>query len=303
MKLSGHSYNNDIFHSLLDHCKNDVTLNIKTADKVASSDVDMFTSVTQTNFDDVLQEELDYIYKELDFAASRANMDIGPEDLTKFASQVKEQGLRGKQLERAAQVFCNDLYREVKSPQAATKVNYESTDHIASHSVSPASYSTDQGGPNDSITGKYMGCSKNPNSIWDSEAMQRFAQVKHGDEQIKESKQKEADRQQSLKQEQWQELQDKHSDPNQVKTGIIPTGHGNTNEVQVQNLPDNSMSIFDSHRDFENIPNQTVGERIAELASTRAEKKSQAKTEWNKVEASKKMSNQSWIDSIISKES
>lgn len=303
MRLSGHSYNNDVFNSLLDSCKGDVTLNVKTAKKTASSDVDMFTSVTQSNFDEVLREELDYVYKELDFAADRAKVDINMDDLAKFASQVKDQGLRGKQLERAAQKFCNNLHKQIRAPQAATKVDYESVNHAASHAISPASYPTEHGGPNDSMTGKYMGCSKNPNSIWDSEAMQRFAQVKHGDEQIKESKKQEENRREALKQEQWQDLQDKHSDPNQVRNVITPSGHGNNSEVQAQNLPENTMSIFNDNRDFDNIPDKTVGERIAELASERAEKKSQSKSEWNKVEASKKMSNQSWIDSIIGKKS
>lgn len=297
MKLSGHTYDNALFDSLLEGLKDDVVLKKQAKKKEPEvSGMDVFSSQTQVGFDEVLNEELEFIAKELEFAADKARIAVTAEDLVKFATQVRADGLRGKKLERAAQKYCNILNRAVAAPTGTTKLSDSLINQLSAHAVIPASYPSDE--QNNSATGKFMGCSKNPNTIWDSEALTRFASVKHGDEQIKASKEAEKQHRLDMKQAQWQELQDKHSEPEQIHDGIIRSGQA-APPVDNQNLPVNSMSMFSNQRDFENIPEKTLGERVAEIAKKRAEKRAESKGDWNKVEPAKTTNTRSWIDSVF----
>lgn len=272
MKLSGHNFDNDVFNSLLDGISKDVELK-KSAQTAATPDVsDFFSSTTVSNLEHVQRDELESIADELTFAADRAKVAVNTEDLAKFAAQATRDGLRGKKLERAAQKYCSALDREIAAPKPAMKLASDLINQLASHQVIPAGYNPEHGS-NNSVTGKFMGSSKNPNTIWDTDALTRQAQIALGDEKIKASKQAQEDHKLKMKTEQWEELQNKHSEPGQLHKGITNTGTSETTEVAGQNLPANSMSIFSDNRDFENIPNNTVGEDIIAQAEARANKK------------------------------
>jgi len=227
----------------------------------------------------VQREELDFIADELNFAADKAKIAINAEDLAHFATQVTREGLRGKALERAAQKYCNHLDRAIAPPQGATKLSSSDLiDQLAAHKIIPAGYDTEHGS-NDRATGKFMGSSMNPNTIWDTDALQRQAQIALGDEQIAASKKANEEHHNQMKSERWQELQDKHSDPVQVHKGITNAGTSNEQASVNQNLPANSMSIFSDKRDFENIPDKTAGEDIIAQAEARANKKAASNDE------------------------
>lgn len=296
MKLSGHSYDNDIFESLLNNLPGDIIYKkaAKDQSKVNVSGMDVFSSTTEDTLHEVQVEQLDFIQKELEFAADRSKIALTDQDVLEFAKQAISEGLRGKKLERAASRFCNQLNREIAPPQGTTRNAHSPSllEMAHQHAVVPAGYNTEHG-QNDTKTGGYLGMSKNPNSIWDTEAMQRFAQKKHGDEQIKESKQAQKDFRDQQKRAFWQELQDKMSDPDVLKEKAASVANVSTVERSAgnQNLPANSMSIFSEDRDFTNIPDQTDGEKLAALAEARAQKKMAAKEEWNQVKAAEKADN------------
>jgi hypothetical protein len=279
MKLSGHNFDNDVFDSLLDAKAKDIELK-KTADTKEQPSVDgFFSSTTADNFENVQRENLDFIASELAFAADRAKVAVNAEDLVRFASQVQHENLRGKKLERAAQKYCSQLDREIAHPQGTTKISAgDLINQLASHKVVPAGYDP-QHGANDSFTGKYIGSSKNPNSIWDTDALQKQAQTALGDEKIKESKKAQEEYDDNMKTAQWQDLQDKHSDDLQLHKGITNAGTGTVHEATNQNLPANTMSIFSKDRDFENIPSHTAGEDIIAIAEARANKKAESNAE------------------------
>lgn len=285
MKLSGHNFNNEVFDSLLDGLSKDVELK-KTVQTQTAPDVSgFFSSTTASNLDGIHQEELDFMASELAFAAEKSQVVVTAEDLAKFACQSRVEGLRGKDLERAARKYCSHAER-TSNLNGTTKISAgDLIDQLSSHKVIPAGYDT-QYGTNNSATGKFMGSSKNPNTIWDTDALQRQAQIAFGDEKIKASKKAEEDHRTQMKTAQWQELQDKHSDPQQLHKGITNAG---TSQGQLaaanQNLPSNSMSIFSDNRDFENIPGQTVGEEIVAQAEARANKKAASKDEIRDIQA------------------
>ena len=298
MKLSGHNFENDVFGSLLDGLSKDVELK-KTAQTKTAPDVSgFFSSTSSSDLEGIQQEDLNFMASELAFAAEKARVAVTAEDLAKFACQARIDGLRGKKLERAAQKYCSKL-GESSNLSGTTKVSAtDLIDQLASHRVVPAGYNPEHGS-NDSVTGKFMGSSKNPNTIWDTDALQRQAQIALGDEKIKAGKQAEADHRNQMKTAQWQELQDKHSDPQQVHKGITNAGTSQEEPITGQNLPANSMSIFSDNRDFENIPSQTVGEEIVAHAESRANKKAASNDEHRDIQ--KPLNTKDALDSLFSK--
>ena len=285
MKLSGHNFNNDIFNSLLDGLSKDIELK-KTAKAPETPQVnDFFSSTTAASLDNIQRDQLEFIAAELAYAAERSKVAINAEDLAKFAVQVDKENLRGKKMERAAQKFCNHLDRAIAHPQGTTRLSPDDLiNQLASHQVIPAGYNPEHG-TNDNATGKFMGSIRNPNTIWDSEAMTRQASIQLGDEKIKASKKAQEEHNLAMKTTQWQELQDKHSDPNQVHKGIINTGtSAEPPPVTGQNLPSNSMSIFSDNRDFENIPEKTIGEEIVTKAEARANKRAESEGETRNIQ-------------------
>jgi len=273
MKLSGHKYDNDVFNSLLDGLSKDVELK-KNAQTIpeASEDLFSFSSTTAENMSDVQVDQLEFVANELSFAAEKAKIAVNAEDLAKFASIIQQQNIRGKNIERAAQKYCNEINREVEYSGTTRMSGQELIDKLASHKVTPAGYDP-QHGANDSQTGKFMGSIRNPNSVWDTDALEKQSQVALGDEQIKASKKLHEEHRTAMKTAQWEELQEKHSDPEQVHKGISNTGTSETSETSNPKLAANSMSMFSSDRDFENIPEQTLGEEIIAQAEARANKK------------------------------
>lgn len=300
MKLSGHSYNNDVFDSLLDGISKDVKLT-KTASKqgeAAITGMDLFSATTENTLRTIQEDRLAGIAAELQFAADRAKVAINTDDLAKFANKVVQENLRGKSLERAAQRFCNDLDREIAQPQGVTRRGESHT----IHGITSATYDPDSINDGNRVSGGYLGCSKNPNTIWNSEGMQALAQQKFGDDQIRESKQAKADFAHEQKKSMWQGLQDTLSDPNQAQKGIKNAGtYAQPEPVVNQKMAANSMSIFSGDRDFANIPVETDGERIAKIAEARAMKANEAKGEWDKSEPAKKLDNNSIFNTLFNK--
>jgi len=242
---------------------------------------------------------LRFIAAELQFAADKSKVAVNGSDLIRFAKEVHKDGLRGKRLERAASKFCNKLNREIAPPQSGHTVQNIDLVEQAS-SVIPARYNTEE--VNNSKTGGYLGMSKNPNTIWDTEALQRFATKTddrtqmRGDEQIADSRKREAEYKESLKTASTEEPEGiiAKQDLSNISTG--------QESGTSQALPTNAMSMFDADRDFANIPEKTAGEMLKAQSEERANKKAEAKSEWNKTASVQKTSNTNLLDTESSQE-
>lgn len=303
MKLSGHSYDNNVFDSLLEGLSSDI-IYTKTAKKESQSPVsgtDIFSSTGQEEFNSVQKEELQAIAGELQFAADRARVALTNNDLLVFAKKSIRDGLRGKALERAAQKFCNNVHRDVAMPSGDTRnsLSPELLENANNSAVIPAGYNT-QYGQNNSKTGGYLGMSKNPNTIWDSGKLAEASQVQTGDEKIKASKEAKEKFASDQKQEYWKAIQTKMGDPSVIQSKAASVANVSTKEgVGNQNLPANSMSIFSDKRDFENIPQQTDGETLKIAAEERSTKKSASKEEWNQSVPAEKVNTRSAVDKVF----
>lgn len=266
MKLSGHSYNNDVFSSLIDGLNDRII--VKESGKTSKTpNFDMnFTKVTQDTFNKIMDEDLKFIAKELVYAAEHAKVALSEEDLQKFASDAHSKKLRGKNLEREARKFCSTLQRAVAEPLGTTKIANIDTfiERAKAGTIVPA------GSPEGEMNhGRhaYLGQSKNPNTIWNNDALAKMAQKPEshvdmfGDEQIAKSKKAQSEFAYNQKLSMWKEVQ--NDCENKIASGskVLDTHTVETQSFNPKN-PTNSMSIFSNDRDFNNIPEATEGEKI-----------------------------------------
>lgn len=297
MKLSGHSFNNAVFDSLLDGLKDNVVLkkSASAQEEPRLTGMEVFSSTTENTLNSVMDDQLKFIASELQFAADNARVAVTAEDLAKFAKIVTSEKLRGKNLERAARKFCSNINRANAAPQGTIRTADDLISELRHGTVIPAGYNTEHG-PNDSRTGGYLGMSKNPNSIFDSEALARLAEKPssreemRGDEQIKDSQNRAKEFRKAMKDQQWQEKQDQLSDSQMLHNSIASTHTGQESGTN-QRLPENAMSMFNDDRDFQNIPEKTAGESLKQAAEDRSNKKAAAKEQWNQVKEAKKADN------------
>jgi hypothetical protein len=304
MQISKHAYG-QVFESLLDGLKGDVVLT-KTAaknDPAPITGIDVFSSQTADTLRGIQEDEFNAIINELQFAADKAKIALAEADVATFVSRAYKDSLKGKALEREASHYCNQLNREIAPPEGTTRLNADQLyEFVTSHKVVNASYNPDASINETDSSGRYMGCIRNPNSIWDSQALQEYASVKHGDERIKSAQVEKDQKTKVAKQQMWDELSQKLSDPNMVQKGIIKSANTTAAEPVVdQKLASNAMSIFSEDREFQNIPEKSVGELIKEAAKNRAEKAktAEARADWDKSEPAKKASNT--LDGLFAK--
>lgn len=292
MKLSGHSYTNGVMESLLNGLPGDVVYKSAQTESNQGSitGMDVFSSTTEDDMRVLQSEELQDIVGELEFAADRAHVSVSRANVIAFAKEAIQEKLRGKKLERAAQKFCNKIASNTAPPVGDTRHSLTSgLISNGSHGVIPAGYNTEYG-QSDSKTGGYMGQSRNPNTIWDSGKLADLATKPHGDEHIKASKKAQAEFAKNQKQQYWEELQGKMSQPGIIHEKAASVANVSTVEgIGNQNLPQNSMSIWGDNG-FDGMPEHTNGEILRQASTDRATKKDVARAEWDKSEPAQKTS-------------
>ncbi len=294
MKLSKHTYDSDVFQNLLNNVKPE---NIqKTAQTSPVSGSDIFTTRTSNDLDNVVQDMHSNAISELEFAASRSKVALADEHRVSFAKSAYK--LTGKDLERAAQKFCGVISQEVFSPQQAMKLSSNTMNNI--HSVASATYSPDaeNGGVNFGRTGGYMGMQSNPNTIFEPDAIVKKAQTKLGDETIQERKEAIQKQKEEDKKMYWESIQKQASEDSMIHNAIKNAGTYAESPVVDINFGSNTMSIFSNDRDFSNIPEQTLGEKIASIASDRASKHATSDKEYT-VKPTQKIDSNSVFNSLF----
>lgn len=289
MRISKHAYG-PMFDQLLGNAEKNLTKTAEAQPEPQISGMDVFSSQTMQTLENIQEDELGKIIAELEYAAGKAKVALTEPDVLKFASNAKTTNLKGKELERAAMKFCNSLQRQVAEPAGATHFDPESLhQRISSHSILSATYDTNT--VNESNTsGNYMGNKMNPNTIWDSEALQRFASKKHGDEIIREARAAQEEERKLEKEAFWKELTEKLGDPNNLSKGIIKAANTTAPEpVHDPKMGSNVMSIFSDDHDFSQIPEKSTADTIKEASKNRSEKSKKAKDEWDYIKPAKKI--------------
>lgn len=291
MKVSTHSYNSSVFASLLDGLNKDFILQKKNDSpepikQAQVEDSQFFSQKTKDDMSAVYEQEIESVAQEIAFASDRAKLAVSNDDFAKFAQQAIKNKWSGKQLQREAQKFCNQVGREIAHPQGTQKLSAtELLENMNPHKIISASYPIDSPtGMNNSVTGKYIGSMRNPNTIWDTEAMTKQASQILNDEKIKASKEQEQKTRKAMKDMHWAELQEQAKDGMQVHNKILSASETTSTDVSFKAVAQNAMSMFDpANREFANIPEKTLGEQIAKKAEDRSNKVAESKSDWNQV--------------------
>lgn len=295
MKITRNSYDNDVFTSLLNNLNKDFIVEKRASENsnvVKQSEVEQsefFTKVTADNLAPAYELEIDNIAQEVTFAADRSRLVVAQDDFARFAKSAIQNQWKGKKLQREAQKFCHQVGREVDGPQGIQRLSTKDLlENMSPHKIVSASYnpSTDSG-INNSSTGKYLGCSKNPNTIWDTDALMKQASVALDGEKMLANKKAEAEKRENLKKAHWQELQDQSEAGNQVRNRILSASDGIGTNATDKPLPINAMGIFGDHKDFGNIPDRTMGEKLAKTNKERSQKREESRSDWDKTQAPK----------------
>ena len=145
---------------------------------------------------------------------------------------------------------------------------------------------------NNSHKGAFLGQSKNPNSIWDSEALTKLAsnekEQPFGDEQIKASKEKIAKFAKYMREKAVEDVELSNKK-------ILPSAN-ETSGTHNPNLGNRHLSVFSDDRDFSKIASTDNKELIKEAKEERKNKKNASKNEWNHIKGATKLSNRSSLD-------
>lgn len=114
---------------------------------------------------------------------------------------------------------------------------------------------------------QYLGKTSN-NSIWDSEVLSKLSNKKGGDEIIKESKKERENIKNEMKNRQKSSAKSEGLNTDTSKTIKSSSFKADHN----YNLPRNSISIFDSEKNFSRVPEKTEGEKLSETHRNKEQK-------------------------------
>jgi hypothetical protein len=292
MHITGHSFKGDVLDALLD----------KRLEQLASPQENqpsrvtgkqVFSSVGEDTYAALDEERVSYVLAELQYAADNAKIAITDEQTKLFVESSNREHLRGKDLERAAKKFCNDVAKTTNAPMGTRSLADAMASITNDRQIVSASYG--DGGQNDRATGGYMGMKSNPNTIFNPNAIQKIAGIKGADEERAEAKQKAADFKQAQKDKHWKDIEEQLSDPNNLKKTISNASFFEKYATHNPSLGKNVLSMFSQDRDFAGIPEKTAGETIHDEAVKRHEKK--ANQEPEDIQPARKMT--SLMDQLI----
>ena len=252
---------------------------------------------SQEKYNTVKEDIKSNIIEELKYAARQVGVKLADQHLSDFADEAVRDKLGGRKLEKAAKRFVMKINERLAMPSRtknAGKID-EVFDAVTKNSKTILSgISETNDGDSTKGGGKYLGSVVNPNSIWDSGALTKAAQTPSSDEVTKKNKEKIAEKKESAKEAYWDALQKQLSDKGLVSQAKIHSTHTIPTRAFNNNIPENSMGIFGDHKEFENIPEKTAGEKIAEDNAVRASKKSEENKEVQ-IKAAKTAESGNWL--------
>ena len=298
--ITKHSYSGETFDKLFSDFKpkeESDGMTKEAASTLQGIHWDSGTMPSQESFNNVQEDIKTNLVEELKFAARNIGVKLAQSHLDEFASLVSKDRLVGKKLERAARVYVTKIEERIVPAQKRnnsgklTEVFSAVNDNVKTVISSTSSPTVDD---NNSAACGYLGSKTNPNSIWNVDALKKAAQTPSSDEITKKLKEERAETREKIKDSYWKALHEKLASkglvPNrQVHSLSTEESHGfNTN------LPENAMSIFGDHKDFENIPEKTAGETLADQNLERASKKTKENSEIH-IESAKTTESKNWL--------
>lgn len=249
---------------------------------------------TQKDFVATQEQMHSKVLEELKFAAHNIGVTLAQEHVDEFMKTSEK--LSGKTLEKAARSYVSKLQERISLPERrkyAGKIAepfslvYRNAKTVFSTTPSPDTIASQNCG--------YLGSKVNPNTIWDSNALTKTAQVPSNDERIRKEKQERLTEKEAAKESYWKALHEKLSQNGLVSNAKVHST--TTTEKQAFNpkLPNNAMGIFGDNKEFENIPAKTAGETIADTNAEIENKKAEEKNSEVLLKAAETAKSKNWL--------
>lgn len=254
--------------------------------------IDMGSLIKLTSCRPVAADEMSDSYaKELQYACERFGVSPTQQQSDKFVAMASGGKMKGRELEKAAAAFARSLRHDVTPQQTSRTVI---ADGVAAnvHAVflGASAEESETKGP-----GRLIGSVRNPNSIWNPDAIVSASQTKGSDEITREAKEQLKLQRELEKTAREEEIIRRLAQPELIKGEKVHSV--STTEQGSHNTPlaSNAMSIFGGNREFESIPEKTAGEKLAAEAEERRTKKAESKEEWNQVKPASRANTLNWL--------
>jgi len=181
-------------------------------------------------------------------------------------------------------------WKNIKNQKPKKSNNSKAIENYSNKSILSAGQAsiTDFGGPEKQIK------TQTSNSIWDSTILDKLSKSQDNREKTASEKNKIEKYYQSMKQERLDEMVNALKNTETRKNANVNRAAEYTFDSTYK-APSSGISIFDSNKDFDRVPEMTHGEKVAKEARVKREKD----TSWKQV--SRNNTIQSMEDSFINK--
>jgi len=232
----------------------------------------------------------------LKFAARRIGVKLAQEHMDEFTKTAFKDRLDGRALEKAARIYVTKIEERIvpATRQSHNKKLAEIFEAVTKNAKTVLSGISSAEGESNTAGCGYLGSKKNPNTIWNSDALTKAAQTPGTDEITKQNKEKIAEEKANFKESYLKILQEKLADKNLIPNAKVHSVVTEPKAAFNSKLPENAMGIFGDHKEFKNIPKETVGETIKTASTERSNKKTQENSEVQ-IKASKAAESENWL--------
>jgi hypothetical protein len=250
---------------------------------------------TIEHFNKIREDTKTKLEEELKYAAHNIGVQLAQNNLDEFVASVTKENMYGRALEKAAKNYVSKLNEKIMP--ADKRVHTGKLDDVftivskSNKTVLPNISSLDK---NDSQNCGYLGSAKNPNTIWNSEALTKAAQTPSSDEITKGLKTAKEQEKQSFKESYWKALEDRLSEKGLISNSKIHSLASSKADTFNGTIPQNAMGIFGENKEFSNLPNKTAGEMLSVENQKRADKKTESNKEAKPAKAQTLESN-NWL--------
>lgn len=249
---------------------------------------------TQSDFTATQEQQHNHVIEELKFAARQIGITLAQEHVDEFTTANAK--LSGKSLEKAAKSYISKLQEKISLPERRKYAGKIAEPFSLAGKNAKTVFSTTPSP--DTIVSQncqYLGSKVNPNTIWDSNALTKTAQVPSNDERIRKEKQERLTEKEAAKESYWKALHEKLSEKGLVSNAKVHSTATTEKQAFNPKLPSNAMGIFGDNKEFANIPAKTAGETIAEQNAENANKKAEEKNSEVLLKAAETAKSKNWL--------
>lgn len=247
-----------------------------------------FSTTTGDGYEKAKTDKTHDVIEELKFAARRVGVKLAEKHVKDFISA--SENLRGKNLSRAAMRYISSLRERVTPETPVKRISDEFSESLTKtfgNKTAQVEKEFNASG------GSYLGRLRNPNTIFNPDALDKLANTATSDELVKKSKLDKQAHKEKVKSVYRQEVEEKFKDL-PIKTNSVTPLHASSGASHNPKISKSGLSMFSEDTEFSQIPEKTAGEVMSqEKVKTAQLQKEQHKKDWNQLKAAPKT--KSWL--------